>query len=200
METKWRLIIAFLLTVTFSQYSNGQYFAELNYGINGSILPTTNNFSHTGVGFGYMDSNSCLGVKLDLGIDKYRTTVTGKETGSDLYRFSAQGICNISNLINGRSYYNKVNLLVHSGMGITLARPISTENTNDLIINAVMGLTPKYQLTERIAVTLDASLIFNIAQNQQFDVDYSVPAKNSNSFTVTTYNAGIGILYSFTGN
>jgi hypothetical protein len=118
MKINWRLIIAFLLTVTFSQYSNGQYFTELNYGVNGSVLPTTMNFSHTGAGFGYMDSNSCLGAKLDFGLDQFRTTVTGKETGSNLYRFSVQGICNISNLINERSYYNKINLLVHSGMGV----------------------------------------------------------------------------------
>ena len=176
MVITWRFIIAFLFTVTFSQFSNGQYFAEVNYGVNGSISPTTNTFSHAGAGFGYMDRNSRLGVKLDLGLDQFRTTVRGKETGSDLYRFSAQAICDVSNLINERSYYNKFNLLVHTGMGLHLWPLLfQLANTKDHIINVIMGLTPKYQLTDKMALTFDASLIFNVGQSYQFDVDYSAP-------------------------
>lgn len=200
MVIKKRYIIVILLTVTFSQFSNGQYFAEVNYGLNGSISPTTNTFSHAAVGFGYMDKNSPLGVKLDLGIDQFRTTVAGKEIGSDLYRFSLQAIGDVSNLINERSYYNKFNVLFHTGMGYTYATPISTTKTKDHIINVIMGLTPKYKLTDKLSLTFDASLIFNVGQSYQFDVDYSAPNTTSKSFTATTYNAGIGILYSFNGN
>ncbi len=201
MIIKFTLFIALAICLTFPQLSRGQYFAEVNYGLNGSVFPRTNSFSHTGAGFGYMDYNSSLGAKFDFGFDQFRTMVTGKETGSDLYRFSLQAVCSISNLIIERSYYNKLNLLVHGGMGYTSASSITLEKSNDHIINAIMGVTPTYKLTENVALTLDASLIFNIAQSYRFDVDYSVPNNRSNSsFTGTTYNAGIGIIYSFNGN
>jgi hypothetical protein len=200
MIIQFKFVIALAICLTFTQLCHGQYFAEVNYGLNGSVYPTTNNFSHTGVGFGYMDKNSSLGAKLDLGFDQFRTTVTGKETGSNLYRFSLQAVSNISNLINERSYYNKLNLLVHGGMGYTLASPISTKKINDHIVNAIMGLTPKYKLNENMALTLDASLIFNISQSNRFDIDYDVPNNKPSQFTGTTYNASIGILYSFDGN
>lgn len=197
MTIKLKFLIALVICFTFPQLSHGQYFAEVNYGLNGSIIPATNSFSHTGIGFGFMDKNSALGAKLDFGLDQFRSNETGKETGSDLYRFSLQAICNITNLLNGRSYYNKFNVLVHGGLGYTIGSTISKTKYDDNIINVIMGATPKYIINNNLALILDASLIFNISQSYRFDIDYDNPVNNPKSFTGTTYNAGIGILYSF---
>ncbi len=197
MKIKSKLIIALFSTVIFSQFSNAQYFAEVNLGLNGSIYPKTNTLSHLGLGFGFIHNNSTLGAKVDFAIDQFRTTVTGKETGSDFYRLSLQALCNISNLIDERSYNNNLNVLVHSGFGYSLGKPITQKKINDHIINVIMGITPKYKLTENLSLTLDASLLFNIAQSYQLDVDYSVPQNKISPFTGTTYTTSIGILYAF---
>ena len=197
MKIKSKLIIALFSTVIFSQFSNAQYFAEVNLGLNGSIYPKTNTLSHAGLGFGFIHNNSTLGAKVDFAMDQFRTTVTGKETGSDFYRLSLQALCNISNLIDERSYNNNLNVLVHSGFGYSLGKPITQKKVNDHIINVIMGITPKYKLTENLSLTLDASLLFNIAQSYQLDVDYSVPQNKISPFTGTTYTTSIGILYAF---
>ena len=197
MKIKSKLIIALFSTVIFSQFSNAQYFAEVNLGLNGSIYPKTNTLSHAGLGFGFIHNNSTLGAKVDFAIDQFRTTVTGKETGSDFYRLSLQALCNISNLIDERSYNNNLNVLVHSGFGYSLGKPITQKKINDHIINVIMGITPKYKLTENLSLTLDASLLFNIAQSYQLDVDYSVPQNKISPLTGTTYTTSIGILYTF---
>ncbi|EIA10484.1 hypothetical protein [Flavobacterium frigoris] len=200
MIIQFKFVIALAICLTFTQLSHGQYFAEVNYGLNGSIYPTTHSLAHTGVGFGYMDPNTTLGAKLDFGLDKFRTNNTGKELGSDLYRLSLQAVCNISNLINERSYYDRINVLIHSGLGYTLAKPISTKKINDHIVNVIMGITPKYKLSRNIALTLDASLLFNIAQSYRYDIDYDLPNKRASKFTGTNYNAAAGILYTFDSN
>lgn len=186
------IIIASFLPVT----SQAQFGIEANYGLSGVFQPSINEISHFGGGITY-DFDETYGVKLDFASDKFRTKniLFTDETGIDVTRISIQGTINLSAAITRASSYDFFNLIAHAGGGYSLVK--STYNAgNDNLINAVMGLTPRFKITDGLYFAVDASTVFNISQHYNFDGSFSYQ-DNINSFTGITYNLTGGIIYKF---
>ncbi len=186
------IIIASFLPVT----SQAQFGIEANYGLSGVFQPSINEISHFGGGITY-DFDETYGVKLDFASDKFRTKniLFTDETGIDVTRISIQGTINLSAAITRASSYDFFNLIAHAGGGYSLVK--STYNAgNDNLINVVMGLTPRFKITDGLYFAVDASTVFNISQHYNFDGSFSYQ-DNINSFTGITYNLTAGIIYKF---
>ena len=186
------IIIASFLPVT----SQAQFGIEANYGLSGVFQPSINEISHFGGGITY-DFDETYGVKLDFASDKFRTKniLFTDETGIDVTRISIQGTINLSAAITRASSYDFFNLIAHVGGGYSLVK--STYNAgNDNLINVVMGLTPRFKITDGLYFAVDASTVFNISQHYNFDGSFSYQDK-INSFTGITYNLTGGIIYKF---
>ena len=186
------IIIASFLPVT----SQAQFGIEANYGLSGVFQPSINEISHFGGGITY-DFDETYGVKLDFASDSFsiENKDTGIETGSKNTRISLQAVMNVSSLINPRSSYGDFRVLAHAGGGYSLVK--STYNAgNDNLINVVMGLTPRFKITDGLYFAVDASTVFNISQHYNFDGSFSYQ-DNINSFTGITYNLTGGIIYKF---
>ena len=186
------IIIASFLPVT----SQAQFGIEANYGLSGVFQPSINEISHFGGGITY-DFDETYGVKLDFASDKFRTKniLFTDETGIDVTRISIQGTINLSAAITRASSYDFFNLIAHVGGGYSLVK--STYNAgNDNLINVVMGLTPRFKITDGLYFAVDASTVFNISQHYNFDGSFSYQ-DNINSFTGITYNLTAGIIYKF---
>lgn len=186
------IIIASFLPVT----SQAQFGIEANYGLSGVFQPSINEISHFGGGITY-DFDETYGVKLDFASDKFRTKniLFTDETGIDVTRISIQGTINLSAAITRASSYDFFNLIAHAGGGYSLVK--STYNAgNDNLINVVMGLTPRFKITDGLYFAVDASTVFNISQHYNFDGSFSYQ-DNINSFTGITYNLTGGIIYKF---
>ena len=185
-------IIASFLPVT----SQAQFGIEANYGLSGVFQPSINEISHFGGGITY-DFDETYGVKLDFASDSFsiENKDTGIETGSKNTRISLQAVMNVSSLINPRSSYGDFRVLAHAGGGYSLVK--STYNAgNDNLVNVVMGLTPRFKITDGLYFAVDASTVFNISQHYNFDGSFSYQ-DNINSFTGITYNLTGGIIYKF---
>lgn len=185
-------IIASFLPVT----SQAQFGIEANYGLSGVFQPSINEISHFGGGITY-DFDETYGVKLDFASDKFRTKniLFTDETGIDVTRISIQGTINLSAAITRASSYDFFNLIAHAGGGYSLVK--STYNAgNDNLVNVVMGLTPRFKITDGLYFAVDASTVFNISQHYNFDGSFSYQ-DNINSFTGITYNLTGGIIYKF---
>ena len=179
-----------------SNFSQAQFSIEANYGLNGSFEPSYNGFTHFGGGITY-DFDETYGVKLDFASDSFsiENKDTGIETGSKNTRISLQAVMNVSSLINPRSSYGDFRVLAHAGGGYSLVK--STYNAgNDNLVNVVMGLTPRFKITDGLYFAVDASTVFNISQHYNFDGSFSYQ-DNINSFTGITYNLTGGIIYKF---
>ena len=186
------IIIASFLPVT----SQAQFGIEANYGLSGVFQPSINEISHFGGGITY-DFDETYGVKLDFASDKFRTKniLFTDETGIDVTRISIQGTINLSVAITRASSYDFFNLIAHAGGGYSLVK--STYNAgNDNLVNVVMGLTPRFKITDGLYFAVDASTVFNISQHYNFDGSFSYQ-DNINSFTGITYNLTAGIIYKF---
>ena len=136
-------------------------------------------------------------MKLDFASDKFRTKniLFTDETGIDVTRISIQGTINLSAAITRASSYDFFNLIAHAGGGYSLVK--STYNAgNDNLVNVVMGLTPRFKITDGLYFAVDASTFFNISQHYNFDGSFSYQ-DNINSFTGITYNLTRGIIYKF---
>ena len=186
------IIIASFLPVT----SQAQFGIEANYGLSGVFQPSINEISHFGGGITY-DFDETYGVKLDFASDKFRTKniLFTDETGIDVTRISIQGTINLSAAITRASSYDFFNLIAHAGGGYSLVK--STYNAgNDNLVNVVMGLTPRFKITDGLYFAVDASTVFNISKHYNFDGSFSYQ-DNINSFTGITYNLTGGIIYKF---
>jgi OOP family OmpA-OmpF porin len=185
-------IIASFLPIT----SQAQFGIEANYGLSGVFEPSINEISHFGGGITY-DFDETYGVKLDFASDKFRTKniLFNEETGIDITRISIQGTINLSSVLTRASNYDFFNLIAHAGGGYSLVK--STYNAgNDNLVNVVMGLTPRFKITDGLYFAVDASTVFNISQHYNFDGSFSYQ-ENINSFTGITYNLTAGIIYKF---
>jgi hypothetical protein len=187
-----------LLLVSCSFVASAQFGIEANYGSNGSYDPSYNGFTHFGGGISY-DFDETLGAKLDFGMDEFsiQNDLRGKKTGVSNLRVTAQGVVNLTNLADSRAFYNKFNILAHGGAGLSILNSDIDEYKNtDHLLNIVVGITPRYEIGEKLYLTADFSAIANVSQHYFFNGELSYDGA-ANSFTGLMYNATIGIAYKF---
>ena len=197
---KTYFIMAILLCSLFlSKNTYAQIGVEVNYGLNGVFEPSINNLSHLGGAISY-DFDETYGMKIDFASDKFRTKnlLFTEETGIDITRISLQGTMNITTAFSRASSYDFFNLIAHAGAGYSLVKS-SYNAGNDNLVNVVMGLTPRFKITDGLYFAIDTSVIFNISQHYNFDGSFSY-TEAVNSFTGITYNVTGGIIYKFNEN
>lgn len=181
--------------------ANAQFGIEANYGLNGSYDPKYNGFTHVGAGVTY-DFDETIGAKLDFGMDKFsiQNDVRAMKTGTANTRISLQGVVNLSNLANSRSFYNKFNVLAHGGAGVSILKSDIPEYVNtDHLFNVVLGITPRYEIAENLFLTADFTALFNVSQHYFFNGELAY-TQAPNSFTGFMYNASFGFAYRFGRN
>ena len=197
---KTYFIMAILLCALFlPKNTYAQVGVEVNYGLNGVFEPSINDLSHLGGAISY-DFDETYGVKIDFASDKFRTKnlLFTEETGIDITRISLQGTMNVSTAFSRASSYDFFNLIAHAGAGYSLVKS-SYNAGNDNLVNVVMGLTPRFKITDGLYFAIDTSVIFNISQHYNFDGSFSY-TEAVNSFTGITYNVTGGIIYKFNEN
>jgi hypothetical protein len=200
---------------TFGQIEEKTYTLNANYGVAATPSANINNGQHIELGVTYMSDNlfqiendRIWGLKLDLGFDKFRKGEKSNQIGTNLYRVAAQGVCNLSNLIIPAHfrYYDNFNTMVHVGVGLSINQKIEwlskgfglnnyfTKQTEirDRIGFIILGLTPKYNLTEAISINIDVTTLINFKQQLNSD-----GLKRNNKNPNMTYDLSAGISYIF---
>ena len=175
----------------FYQSNPNQYFGS----------PEINSFN---LGFRRMFS-PIIGVKLNFGYDIIKNA---SNSGSlpfqmDMYSLSVQGVINANRLFKMDDVLGRFGLLMHGGI-IVESLTSKTQNIAGLPLDhsygateynggLVLGVTPQFRLTNRLAVFLDVAAIFNYRQH--FNWDGSLSADSNNLFG-QMINTTIGLNYS----
>ena len=170
---------------------------DLNYGINKPTSVLTSGYSskinplHADLGIRYMLNTKC-GIKLDAGIDNFKSKVTSYNFDSKYLRFSLQGIINVGSLIGFNDL--RFGLLLHGGVGTASlnTKKIAIGKPADDMINVMVGITPQFRVSNKIALNLDLSYISNIYQDHRFDYKST---NSSRGFDGNFINASVGISY-----
>ncbi|MBC6366506.1 OmpA family protein [Algoriphagus sp. AK58] len=145
----------------------------------GFLTPTLN-LGHVDFGTRYM-FNEYFGVKGDIGIGTFRE-VQGEspEFSTNYLRGNLQMVMNYGRMMNFENFSRKLGLLGHFGPGFGRNKFQNTvfNQEPDYVYNILVGVTPQYKLTERIALVGDITYIHNGRQTYTFDGNkYNAPVQ-----------------------
>lgn len=145
--------------------------------------------------------NEKFGFKLNGGYNNISDSDGSQEFESEYYRASLQGVVNLGNVLDFRSWTNRFNLLLHGGAGYSANKPkfpIDYQN-KDQMLNFIVGLTPQIKLTDRLALTGDLSMINHVRQSVTWDGTQSLSSTVSNNqqrgFNGVIVNANVGLTF-----
>ena len=200
---KLTFILLLFTSLSFGQRVYNNFSIDASYGISGVKDPGLSDFSHLDFGVRYMLGDT-WGLKLDYGMDKFRTQKEPVEKGIDVSRISIQAACNLTNLIDTRSYFysRTFNLLSHAGVGYSMQKSVTIpQGGTDEIGHIIFGVNPQFSITDNLAVGLDATGIVHLSQHYWFDGNYTYTSpefKGSPNATSTfIYNFTVGLSYTF---
>lgn len=154
---------------------------------------STPSFFQGGLGVRYMLSNR-FGLKLDFGYNN----IEGKEDESQPFktrymRASLQGVLNVGDIANFRSWTNTINLLLHAGGGYSRLTPQEpVELDTDQMGHIIVGVTPQLKLSDHIVLTGDLSFLGHVRHNFTWDGTARVNTRGFNGLLV---NGSIGLTF-----
>jgi OOP family OmpA-OmpF porin len=164
-------------TSTQSSIDNAEYnkwSIELNGGISNPIGAVTYGYSapwspHVDLGVRYM-SNPKFGWKLDFEYDKFSEGDNSLPFESTYLRGSLQAVINLGRALNFETFTNTFGVLLHAGAGGSqLSASNSFWDSEDYMINGIIGLTGQAKLSNRVALTIDLTGIIHANQDVNFD-------------------------------
>jgi OOP family OmpA-OmpF porin len=148
-----------------------------HYGSTPASLGTkTFKISHYALNGRYMMNNR-VGVQLDAGLDKFNYKTNLGDFKSDYFRTSFQMVGNLGDILKFSTWTKHIGLFVHGGFGgSVLINDKDTRSTfnidkrRDLMLNAIIGVTPQFKINERISLNMDISYITHVKQDFGFDM------------------------------
>lgn len=194
----------FLITGTF--HSNAQDYdhwaIDLGFGVHQVGAPLSAGYSANVLGQGSLGArymfNEKFGLRLDLGYNKFSESKNTTPFSSNYYRASIEGVVNMGNILNFKTWTNRFNLLLHGGAGVAILNTIAPVKTGDDVINTLnFGITPQFQISNRIALFLDLSSVINYNQARTFNGGAVTQNRETN---IALFNTSIGLSIAFGRN
>ena len=177
------------------------------------------NFNSFGLGARYMISSK-FGVKADVNYDIFKNAENSKKFEVEQYRFGLQGVVNASRLLGIESNLRRFGLLIHGGLSFLAMSPkndfgvpvdtsipippnteynpqLSNVGETEAKFGIVLGVSPQFRITNKMAVNLDITSVNNYRQHFAWDGHYSDP---SNNLFGQMINLSFGVNYSLGPN
>ncbi|MEX2350197.1 MAG: OmpA family protein [Flavobacteriaceae bacterium] len=192
-------------TIQAQEQEYNRWSIELEGGVHKPAVPfspgyytNTPDLWQAGLGVRYM-FNDKFGAKLDFGYNNIESDENSLPFKSTYYRSSLQGVVNVGNVLNFRSWTNTFNVLVHGGFGYSANKPSEPNefDSADQMLNLMAGITPQIRLGKSVALTGDLSVLGHVRHSTTWDGAQPLDAVVSNNSTrgLNGYmvNASIGL-------
>ncbi len=139
--------------------------------------------------------NENFGAKIDFGYANIQDGDGSLPFETNYYRTSLQGVVNLGNILEFKSWTNTFGLLAHAGGGYSAHKPKSPIdfNNSDQMLNFIVGITPQIKLSDRIVLTGDLSLMDHVRQSVTWDGTQDVSAFRG--FYGVMVNANVGLTF-----
>jgi OOP family OmpA-OmpF porin len=109
-----------------------------------------------------------VGIKGHYGFNRFADP-DNKDLAVSFNRVGLEGVVNVGRLLNVDFHIReKVGLLFHTGLGVTLANPTGSTGT-DHIGNILAGFTGQYKISNEMAIMGDLTYIGNIKQHYGYN-------------------------------
>jgi len=190
-----RFNITLILLLFVSMISAQTLTLDLGVGINSPSNDFSPGYKAKGIngltvdaGIRYMFMKK-LGVKADLGFNRYGADSNSTDFKANLTRVNLQAYYNLwDNLYDIQIRLpERLAIFVHAGPGMSFMKPLSEpfNNNKSSNFNVIGGLAVHYGITDRIAVFADASNFFNLGQKQHYEGAELVDKINASMFNLT---------------
>ncbi|MDD2983050.1 MAG: outer membrane beta-barrel protein [Crocinitomicaceae bacterium] len=177
--TTFLALFVLTLSTVNAQQSYNQWSLGLNVGGHYGASPATYGYKTIAIGHyavnGRYMMNNRVGVQLDAGLDKFKAKTNLGDYKSDYFRTSFQLVANAGDVFRFDTWTKHIGLLVHGGFGGSiLMNDKDTRSTfnigkrRDLMLNAIVGVTPQFKINERVSLNIDLSYITNIKQSWDY--------------------------------
>ena len=182
---------------------------ELSVGQNKPIRPFTSGYyssnpnryfnfgtvKHFEVGVRYM-FNPKFGLKLDGAYDQIMNQSNSGSLPfeSRQYRVGLQGVVNIGRVLNFESFTNRLGLLAHAGIQVSMFTPqigINKDRTEDNG-GIILGLTPQFRITNWLVLHGNFSVLNNVRQHFNWDGNYAAVDDNLSG---VMYTSSLGLTF-----
>ncbi len=181
-------------------------FTENYYSSNPNSVLGTVDLNSYNLGVRYMFSPR-FGLKFDGSFEKFQNNedTDSRSFEVDQLRFNLQGVVNVSRLLNLEEVIGRFGLLAHGGLTYARLSPKldtgyddiggpSNEGFTENNLGFVLGITPQFRVTNKLAIMLDVSSVFNYRQHFSWDGHYSESEDNLQGQMLA---ATLGLSYSF---
>lgn len=160
---------------------------EANIGSNKAIKPFTPDYAVSGdsrfiniTGINHFDIgvrkmlNTKFGFKFDLASDVIESqdgVADSKSFQTIQNRIALQGIINLGNVLNFRTFTNRFGLLAHGGPQVSRLTPrlVGGKSRPELNGGYMVGFTPQFRITDKLVFTTDFSVLVNSRQHYTWD-------------------------------
>ncbi|SMC35590.1 OmpA family protein [Moheibacter sediminis] len=161
---------------------------EVNGGGNNAIYNWNNKSSdakflglwHADLGVRYM-FNTKFGLKADAGYDRITNRDDSPEFETTQWRFGLQGVINLGRVLSFEDWTKSFSLLFHGGPAYSIFQNDNIPE-DDEMFSVMAGLTAQFKLSEKFALTLDATGINNFGMKYT----WNGLSRNAEYLTVTT--------------
>jgi outer membrane protein OmpA-like peptidoglycan-associated protein len=149
-------------------------------------------FTHVNGDVRYMVNNR-FGIMGDIGYESFAWK-TDESNNTQLMRFSLQGVVNVGDILRFDTWTKRFGLLVHGGAGYSKMwqKDLFSYGEGDAMGNFILGITPQFMISDRIAVNLDWSGILNAGQSRTFDFKSKLTSNGVDAAYMTA-SAGVTI-------
>jgi OOP family OmpA-OmpF porin len=173
---------------------------EAALGINNPTKPFTKGYFTDRVGWFHADLgtrymfNRHFGLKADLGFDQISAAAASPDFRTQYWRISLQGVINVGNVLHFHEWTDVVGLLVHGGGGFASLtdKHHRLGNGSDEMLHYVLGFAPQFRISDRVALSADLTMQWNVYQSQNFDLH--TPSDIS-GIDGRLLNASVGLTY-----
>ena len=147
------------------------------------------NFPSINLGIQYMFMQK-LGVKLDLGYNRFSNLDNTPEFKVNYTRINAQLVYDLSSILS----LNRIGTFVHAGPGLSTIKPLGNYTQNNTsYLNTMAGMEFHFGISDKLSVYLDASYILG------FGKDFNPVSNGNGSFNGNLLTVTIGASISLSG-
>lgn len=167
-------------------------------------------FKHFDIGGRFM-FDDMFGIKGNYVFDRFENR-HDRDMGNTYHRIGAEAVVNLLKAFDTHQYYlEKYAILIHGGIGLTLAYPDSRKvssnsglnlfknDRNERLGSLIFGITPTMRLNETIALALDMTM--NSGTAQQYGYNGNPVFADFHEKTIGTYMTfSVGLHFSIGQN
>lgn len=196
------LLLSIIMNLNAQNYRGHykEWSIEFNMGLNkpyNTMTPgyeTSNpNFYHIDLGTRYT-INPYLGLKGDIGYDKFTNKSNTKEFNSNYIRVDLQAVADVGYALGLYDWAEPIGILFHAGAGVSQFD--NDSNTfKDKMINLIYGFTGTLKVSKNISLSGDISSLMHMEQFQNFDGRTRTDSNSALNNNLLT--SSIGLIYFF---